>query len=647
MRVPALAVACFLIALATLSAERTAFSQPARTVSPPEVIALIVTNNHSAELGRPELQYADDDGAKYFALFRAVTSDPNVELLTDFDRDSAGLFPEAREAARPPTRAGVNAAIARLAVRAREASASGRRVEFYFVFAGHGDVDRGRGFLELSDGRLTSDDIESMLKAVPAARAHVILDSCNSFFVLNPRRPGGRRFAVTEEAARNLSDRLPNVGVLLSTSAEAEVFEWSELQSGIFSHAVRSGLLGGADADGDGRISYDEIRAFVDVSNMTVENPLYRPKIFARGPNGHDDEPIFDLRAARAVRLELDGRVEQRVTIRDAHELPWIDVHAEAGARTTLRLPLGVAAGASVDERDVHAVGAPLIARRNVEAGDGPAVQVAALGARPLEGRGPNELLGKLFASPFGPRAFAQWREQVSHEAEPVYGISSEDAERMRLLLFEASDLLAQGRRATGAILIAAGAVCVAGGTWMLLDHELPLAGPQTLGYTLAGEGAAFAIGGIALLASRTDGERLYDDYVHALAAPSIDGARVVAETERRFLDLANRARRWRSIARPVGWALAGASVAVFAGEEALDGNPQRRLELGVTTGIVGLLGLTTAIVATMPTPIERLADVWVSNPAIQRLPRRYDAPRVAFVPLPGGGASVHLTGEF
>jgi len=42
------------------------------------------------------------------------------------------------------------------------------------------------------------------------------------------------------------------VGVFLSTSAESEVFGWSELQSGVFSHAVRSGLMGAADANHDG-----------------------------------------------------------------------------------------------------------------------------------------------------------------------------------------------------------------------------------------------------------------------------------------------------------------------------------------------------------------------------------------------------------
>ncbi len=112
-----------------------------------------------------------------------------------------------------------------------------------------------------------------MLKSIPSTRSHVILDSCNSFFVLNARKPGGQRLAVTAEAAKSLSDRLPNVGVFLSTSAEAEVFEWSELQSGIFSHAVRSGLLGGADADGDGEVSYDELRGFIEVASQKVKTP--------------------------------------------------------------------------------------------------------------------------------------------------------------------------------------------------------------------------------------------------------------------------------------------------------------------------------------------------------------------------------------
>jgi hypothetical protein len=613
----------------------------------PLVLALVVTNNHSPELGRPELQYADDDGAKYYELFRMVAADAaDVELLTDFDRDSARLFPEPLAVAHEPTRAGVTAAAARLAARAQQATRAGRSVEFYFVFAGHGDVDRGRGFLEVRDGRLTSDDLEAMLKTIPSTRAHVILDSCNSFFVLNPRKPGGRRVAVTEEAARSLSDRLPNVGVLLSTSAEAEVFEWSELQSGIFSHAVRSGLLGGADANGDGRITYDEIRAFVDVASARVDNPLYRPKVFARGPNGRDDEPIFDLSNARALRLELEGR-EQRVTLRDAQELAWIDVHKEAGARTTLWMPLSRAEGASVEERDPLAPGSPVIARHPVGPADAATpVAVASLETRRPEARGPNELLAKLFAAPFGPRAMAEWQQQSAHEAAPVYGISSEDAERMRLLLYEAADLQKRTRYAGGALLVMTGALFVTGGTWMLLDHALPLADPKALGYTLVGEGTAAVLTGAVVLGVRGDGERLYDDYVREMAGLPLDGARVVADTEKRFFELADAARSLRRVFRPVGWVLVAAAAADFVVELAADKNASSRLDIGVVDGCVGFAGLATAIVSSVPSPMERLADLWASDPAMQRLPRALEAPHVAIAPVPGGVA-FSLSGAF
>jgi hypothetical protein len=55
--------------------------------------ALIVTNNHSGALGRPDLQYAPDDGARYYELFSTLAPADHITLLTEFDRDSARLFP--------------------------------------------------------------------------------------------------------------------------------------------------------------------------------------------------------------------------------------------------------------------------------------------------------------------------------------------------------------------------------------------------------------------------------------------------------------------------------------------------------------------------------------------------------------------------
>ena len=121
-----------------------------------------------------------------------------------------------------------------------------------------GDVQGGRGRLELADGAIDADYLErEVIVSMNADVGHVLLDSCNSFFVLNPRKPGGRRWATPEDTTRGVAQRHPNVGVLLSTNAEADVYEWSQLEAGVFSHEVRSGLTGAADVDGDGQVTYE------------------------------------------------------------------------------------------------------------------------------------------------------------------------------------------------------------------------------------------------------------------------------------------------------------------------------------------------------------------------------------------------------
>jgi uncharacterized membrane protein YuzA (DUF378 family) len=139
----------------------------------------------------------------------------------------------------------------------------------------------------------------------------------------------------------------------------------------------------------------------------------------------------------------------------------------------------------------------------------------------------------------------------------------------------------------------------------------------------------------------------LYDDYVRALANPPVDGARVVAETEKRFFDLSDRARFRRHILGPIGWGLVGLAAADFAVEQFADKNPTARLQAGVVDGCVGFAGLATAIISSVPSPIERLGDLWANDPAIQRLPRTIESPHISIAPLRGGGAAIGLTGAF
>ncbi|HXN30529.1 MAG TPA: caspase family protein, partial [Polyangiaceae bacterium] len=291
----------FAVFVVTLAAPAGQAAVPAHRAA----FAVVIGNNRSLGSRRPDLHYADDDAAKYFAILQTVAPD-QVSLLADFDDDTARLFPEARVRAVAPTRAELLRVGRELAVRVQAAADAGSETDVYFVFAGHGDVDQGIGFVDLADARFTSLDLEQWLRAIPFSRAHVILDSCTSFFMFGARGPGGRYYATPEDALRSLAARLPNVGVFLSTSAEGESFEWSEIQSGVFSHVVRSGLLGAADADGDGNVSYVELAAFVATATADVANPNMRPHVFSRGPGGRDDQPIIGAHGrtgARTVRL--------------------------------------------------------------------------------------------------------------------------------------------------------------------------------------------------------------------------------------------------------------------------------------------------------------------------------------------------------
>lgn len=408
--------AAALLSLA-LSAAPPAASPSASVTS----LVLIVASNRGTLGTRPPLQYADDDGAKYFEVLSTVAGAENTVLLTDLDRDTARLFPELLDEVHSPTRAQLERAATRLARKSAEARRAGRPVRFHFVFAGHGDVDEGRGFLELADGPFTADDLQTLLREIGASEAHVILDSCNSFFVVNPRKPGGVRFATPRDAAEALARRLPNVGVFLSTSAKAEVYEWSELQSGVFSHAVRSGLLGAADVDGDGRVTYEELAGFVETAVADIKNPLFRPTIYARGPNGEDARSILDVPSAARTVLTVNDPSPVRLAARDADGLRWLDAHKEAGGTLRLWFPGSAARRLEID-------------RLKVGPGEGGQIESSFELPTPSEGevrlsalapagsvialRGPGEIFQALFSRPFGPAALAAYRERRASAPE-------------------------------------------------------------------------------------------------------------------------------------------------------------------------------------------------------------------------------------
>jgi hypothetical protein len=629
-------VKSLLVAVAFLSAssDATAIASAKSTT-----LVLVVASNRGPALDRPPLQYADDDGAKYREVFATLAGEDNTVLLTELDADSARLFPRLAGKVAAPTRAHVLVASERLARRAREVQQAGARVVFYFVFAGHGDVDGGRGFLELADSAFTADDVDGLLRSVGADEAHVILDSCNSFFVINPRKPGGRRFATPRDAAEKLAKRLPNVGVFLSTSAESEVFEWSELQSGVFSHAVRSGLMGAADANHDGRVSYEELAAFVETAAAEIKNPAYRPKVFARGPNGDDERTLLDLSDAHALTVRIDDGPDLRVAARDSDGLRWLDAHKEAGQSLELRLPAALAG--HVDIERLSSSGA-VEARYPLPASTAPVV-LADLSAEPAQSasRGGQEIFRGLFVRPFGPHALAAYQEERRDTPEPVYGLSLEDTSRMGLLLEQLSASERYQRRSMAGINLAFAA---ASGTFFGLASQA--------GGLKSGERTAFLFSGTLLtglglgaglyrLLHVSERERILEDFRAKMAAPGADQARIAAAIEERTVQVQTEERRRRKWALIMGYTITGLTAgAVVMNELSTEqSRDYRMLERGFLLGVGGMLLGTTLKEQLTTSPTDNFIELWRQDP--HRLSLDFSA-----APTRGGGL-VGLSGKF
>jgi hypothetical protein len=617
-------------------------------VATPNGFALIITNNRSLDAQRPDLQYADDDGAAYAELLGQVFGNERVSLLTRFDANSAALHGAWPTRAIAPTREALAIAIGALAKRLGDERALGHATELVLIFAGHGDLDAGQGFIELEDARLTAQQFETeVIARLPADRIHVVLDSCNSYFMLNPRKPGGRRWAATATPADGLLTRYKNVGVIVSTSAEAVTYEWSELQSGIFSYEVRSGIRGGADADGDGLITYAELAAFISVANSQVPNDYYRPKVFAQGPGSNGAAVFIDTRVATGRRLELGREGAHRLTVRNSMGVRLIDLHTESGSGGRVLLPEGdaldIAERVAATEKDGH----PLAHHYRMPEGSGSQrlEQLTATDA-PIAGRGDVPVFRSLFDKPFGPRALELARPTlfVTDPTGLPQGVSQQDADRLRVHLQYAAQGARTQRLVSGGSAAVLGTAVTAGAALYGRSADPERASGAlaigTIGVTLAGTGLA------AMFIRRTE-ESLAIDYSEMNLESEVARSASVVVMERKFEQAAAETRRARRVAGIVG-ASVGVAGGVFYGFFNRDGSNNLTslgyLGLGSSLLLI-VLGASSFFVET---PVERAWTFYLDDSRLGAAP---DAPQVTLAPLlggtPGGATVFGLSGTF
>ncbi len=353
--------------------------------------ALIIGSNVSVDADLPPLKYADDDAANYLDLFRLIGA--RTYLLSRLDDNTRRLHPQAAAEALEPSRASLERAVSQIVEDVSLARERGVEAVFYVVYAGHGGTADGEGYVTLEDTRITGGDLARLVARVPATQVHVVVDACSSYYLAYSRGPGGERRPIHgfQDSAELAGD--PRVGLLLSTSSARESHEWEGFQGGVFSHEVRSGLYGAADADGDGRVSYREIAAFVRRANELIPNERFRPNLHARPPQRSDT--LLDIRRGLQRRLEIDGAHAAHYFIEDDRGVRLVDFHNDdpRGVRILRPPPNGpiYVRRADNDAEYVVPIAPEVVSLSDIEAGR---ARVASRGAA-------NDAYNMLFSLPF------------------------------------------------------------------------------------------------------------------------------------------------------------------------------------------------------------------------------------------------------
>jgi hypothetical protein len=296
--------------------------------------AVIVANNLSLDEGVQPLQYADDDGARYFETF--VASGIVTKLLALPDERTQSKFPKAAEAAVLPKRDKLIATLKSVFESIKKDNAEGFTTHFTFVYAGHGNVGPNReGYINLLDAKLTRKEFFSeVIAPSPSTFNHIILDACNSYFLVNkrgggvPHREGNYTDDIRDFLSNETLQHYPNTGVILAASEDSETHEWTQLESGIFSHEILSAFVGTADVNEDGVITYQEAASCVEAANFGIRNQKARLNVYFRPPANRQDVPLMDLSTfEHATLLLLDKEMGGRYYIEDSRGIRTVDLH--------------------------------------------------------------------------------------------------------------------------------------------------------------------------------------------------------------------------------------------------------------------------------------------------------------------------------
>jgi Caspase domain len=189
--------------------------------------------------GSVRLRYAERDARRMHAILTGV----------------GGVRPEDATLLLSADARAFRGALEELTARAARARARGEKTLLVVYYSGHARD----GALRLGGGRVGMDELRKALEDAPADVRIGLLDSCRSGAIT---RAKGVRPAPAFEV-RTPADAGPKGLVLIASSADDEDSQESDaIGASWFTHHLASGLLGGADASGDGKVTLAEAYAY-------------------------------------------------------------------------------------------------------------------------------------------------------------------------------------------------------------------------------------------------------------------------------------------------------------------------------------------------------------------------------------------------
>ena len=192
-------------------------------------------------IGTRPLRYAERDARRMHGILTRLggVAQGDALLLTNADADQ------------------VRVALADLTARLQRARDKGEPTELLVYYSGHAKD----GELRLGDSTMPLSELRGLLEHAPADVRIGLLDSCQSGAIT--RAKGVRNVPSFDVQKAHVDQATPRGLVLIASSAaDEESQESDEIGASFFTHYLATGLLGDADASGDGKVTLAEAYAY-------------------------------------------------------------------------------------------------------------------------------------------------------------------------------------------------------------------------------------------------------------------------------------------------------------------------------------------------------------------------------------------------